>query len=63
MLRFFKGVQRVSIWDCEREGDALVEFNLSIKQAYGFGFGKAEAIEDFNGLLFQACVDTSVDAV
>ena len=39
------------IWDYEREGDALVEFDLGIKQAYGFGFGKTEAVEDLNGLL------------
>lgn len=52
MLRFRKGVQRVSVWDHEREGDALVEFNLGIEQAYGFSFGKAEAVEDFHGPLF-----------
>lgn len=63
MLRFFKGVQRASIWDHEKEGNALVEFNLGIEQAYSFGFRKAEAVEDFNGPLFQAGVDTSVDAV
>ena len=39
------------IGDHEREGDALVEFDLGIEQAYGFGVGKAEAVEDFNGLL------------
>lgn len=34
----------VCVWDQEREGHALVEFNLGIEQAYGFGFGKAEAV-------------------
>lgn len=63
MLRFFKGVQRVSVWDRERKGDALMEFNLGVEQAYRFGFGKAEAVEDFHGPLFQAGVDTSVNAV
>lgn len=63
MLRFFKGVQGMSVWDHEREGDALVDFNLGVEQAYGFGFGKAEAVEDFDGPLFQAGVDTSVNAV
>ncbi|MDF0668079.1 MAG: hypothetical protein P0119_18710 [Nitrospira sp.] len=31
----------MSVWDYEREGD---EFNLGLEQAYGFGFGKAEAV-------------------
>lgn len=52
MFRFFKGIQCMSVWDHKREGDALMEFNLGIEQAYGFGFGKAEAVEDFNSPLF-----------
>ncbi len=63
MFGFFKGIQRVSVGNHDREGDALVEFYLSIEKAYSLGFGKAEALEDFDGLLFQASVDTSVDAI
>lgn len=63
MLAFFKGIQRVSVWNHDREGDALVEFNLSIEKAYSLGFGKAEALENFDGLPFEASVDTSVDAI
>jgi hypothetical protein len=63
MLRFFKGLQRVRVWDHERKGDTLVEFNLGIKEAYGFGFGQTKAVEDFHCLLFQTSVDTSIDAV
>ena len=31
MLRFFKGLQRVGVWDHERKGNTLVKFNLGIK--------------------------------
>jgi len=63
VLTFFKGVQRPSVGNHDREGDALVEFYLSVEKAYSLGFGKAEAVKDFDGLLFQISVDTSVDAV
>ena len=63
MFGFFKGIQRVSVGNHDREGDALVEFYLSIEKAYSLGFGNAESVEDFDGLLFQASVDTSVDAI
>lgn len=54
MLCFFKRVHRVRVWNPERKGDALVEFNLGIKETDGFGFGQTESIEDFHRLLFQA---------
>jgi hypothetical protein len=63
MLRFFKGLQRVRVWDHERKGDTLVEFNLGIKETDGFRFGKTKAVEDFHRLFFQASVDPSIDAV
>ncbi len=46
MFGFFKGIQRVSVGNHDREGDALVEFYLSIEKAYSLGFGKAEALEE-----------------
>ena len=63
MLRVFKSVPRVRIWDHERKGDTLVEFNLGIEQAYGFRFGQTKTVEDFHRLLFQARVDPRIDAV
>jgi hypothetical protein len=63
MFAFFKGIQRVSVGNHNREGDALVEFYLSVEKAYSLGFGKAEALDNFDGLPFEASVDTSVDAI
>lgn len=63
MLCFFKSLQRVRVWDHERKGNPLVKFNLSIEQAYGFGFGQTESVEDFHSLPFQTSVDTSIDAL
>lgn len=63
MLRFFKSVPRVRVWDYEREGNAMVEFDLGIKETDGFGFGQTESVEDFHNLLLQASINTSVDAV
>ena len=51
------------VWDPERKGDAVLEFNLGIEQAYGFGFSQTKTVKDFHSLLFQAGVDTSIDAV
>jgi hypothetical protein len=53
----------VRVWDHERKGDTLVEFNLGIKETDGFRFGKTKAVEDFHRLLFQASVDASIDAL
>lgn len=61
MFAFFKGIQRVSVWNHDRKGDALVEFYLSVEKAYGLSFGNAEPVKDLDGLLFQSSVDTSVD--
>ena len=63
MLRVFKSVPRVRIWDHERKGDTLVEFHLSIKETDGFGFSQAESLKDFHSLLLQAGINTNVDAV
>jgi len=63
MFAFFKGVQRVSVWNHDREGNALVEFHLSVEKAYSLGFGNAKALENFDGLPFETSVDTGVDAV
>ncbi len=63
MLRFFKGLQRVRVWDHERKGDGLVEFNLGIKETDGFSFSQTESLKDFHGLLLQVGINTSVDAV
>ena len=63
MFRLFKSVQCVSVRDHERKRDTLVEFNLGIEQAYGFGFGQTKAVEDFHSLLFQISVDASIDAL
>ena len=52
MLRFFKGLQRVRVWDHERKGDTLVEFNLGIKETDGFRFGQTKPVEDFHSLSF-----------
>lgn len=40
-----------------------MHFNLSIEKAYGFGFTDAEALEYFNGSLFEADIYTGVNAV
>jgi hypothetical protein len=50
MLRFFKGVPRVYVWDHERKGNILVEFNLDIKETDGFGFSQTESLKDFHSL-------------
>ena len=63
MLRFFKSVPRVRVWDHERKGDTLVEVNLRIKETDGFGLGQTKAVEHFYSLLLQASINTSVDAV
>jgi hypothetical protein len=63
MLRFFKSVPRVRVWDHERKGDTLVEVNLGIKGTDGFGFSQTESLKDFHDLLLQASIYTSVDAV
>ena len=63
MLCFFKSLQRVRVRNHERKRDTLVEFNLGIEQAYGFGFGQTESVEDFHSLPFQTSVDTSIDAI
>ena len=63
MFRFFKCLQRMNVRNHERKGNPLVKFNLSIEQAYGFGFGQTKAVKDFHSLLFQASVDASIDAL
>ncbi len=63
MLRFFKTVPRVRVWDHERKGDTLVEINLGIEQTDGFGFSQTESLKDFHGLLLQSSIYTSIDAV
>jgi hypothetical protein len=63
MLRFLKSVPRVRVWDYERKGEALVEVNLGIKETDGFGFSQTESLKDFHGLLLQASIYTSIDAV
>lgn len=63
MLRFFKGLQRVCVWDHKRKGNPLMKFNLGIKETDGFGFGQTKAVEDFHSLSFQTSVDTSIDTV
>ena len=63
MFAFFKGIQRVSVWNHDRKGNTLVEFYLSVEKAYSLGFGNAEAVEDLDGLLFQSSIDTSVNAI
>ncbi len=62
MLRFFKGAPRVRVWDHERKGNILVEFNLGIKETDGFGFSQTESLKDFHGLPLQASINTSIDA-
>jgi len=63
MLRFFKSIPRMYIWDHERKGDTLVEINLSIEKTDGFGFSQTESLKDFHGLPLQASIYTSIDAV
>jgi len=63
MLRFFKSVPRVRVWDHERKGDTLVEVNLGIEETDGFGFSQTKSLKDFDSLLLQASINTSVDAV
>ena len=62
MLRFFKGVPRVYVWDHERKGNILVEINLGIKETDGFGFSQTELLKDFHSLTLQASINTSIDA-
>ena len=40
-----------------------MEFNLSIEEAYGFGFAEAEAVEYLHGPLLEADIYTGVNAV
>lgn len=63
MLRFFKVVPRLCVWDHERKGDILVEVNLDIKETNGFGLSQTESLKDFHGLLLQSSIYTSIDAV
>lgn len=63
MFRFFKSVLRVRVWDHERKGNTLVEFHLSIKETNGFYLSQTESLKDFHGLLLQASIYTSIDAV
>jgi len=63
MLRFFKSVPRVRVWDHEKKGDTLVEVNLGIKETDGFGLSQTESLKDFHGLPLQASINTSIDAV
>lgn len=46
---------RVGHRECKR--NALVQGDLSIKEADGFGFAQAEAIEDLQGLLFEGRIN------
>ena len=62
MLRFFKVVPRLCVWDHERKGDILVEVNLDIKETNGFGLSQTESLKDFHGLPLQASINTSIDA-
>lgn len=62
MLRFFKSVPRMYVWDHERKGNTLVEINLGIKETDGFGFSQPESLKDFHGLPLQASINTSIDA-
>ena len=52
VFRFFECVQRARVRNHERKGDALVEFNLGIKETDGFGFGQTKPVEDFHSLSF-----------
>lgn len=61
MLRFFKVVPRVCVWDHERKGDILVEVNLDIEETNGFGLSQTESLKDFHGLPLQASINTSID--
>lgn len=40
-----------------------MEFNLSIKQPYGFCFTNPKTVEDFHGSLFEADIDTGINTV
>ena len=51
LVGFVKGGDG-GIWNGEREGNTLMELNLSIKQPYGFRFTNPKAIEDFHGSFF-----------
>lgn len=63
VFAFFKSCQCFSVWNVDRKGDALMEFNLSIEEAYGFGFTEAEAVEYLHGPLLEADIYTGVNAV
>jgi hypothetical protein len=63
LVGFFKGFKGVGIWNREREGDALMQFHLSIEKTDRFGFGYAEAVKDFYRLLFEASIYAGVDAI
>ena len=62
MLRFFKSVPRMYVWDHERKGDTLMEINLGIEKTDGFGFSQTKSLKDFHGLPLQASINTSIDA-
>ena len=63
MLLFLKRVERLRVRNHERKGDALVEFDLGIIETDSFGFSQTESLKDFHGLLLQASIYTSIDAV
>ena len=62
MFAFFTRCQCVSVWNVERKGNALMEFNLSIEESYGFGFTVAETVEYLHRPLLEADIDTGVNA-
>lgn len=65
-LRLVRFVQRGNgrgVWNGDREGYALMEFDLRIEQADGFGFSEAQAIENLHGSLLEPYVDTDINPV
>ena len=63
VFAFLKRCQRFSVWNVERKGNALMEFNLSIEESYGFGLAEAETVEYLHRPLLEADIDTGVNAV
>ncbi len=61
LLRFAQGGHGRGVWNGDREGNALMAFDLRIEQADGFGFSEAQTIENLHGSLLEPYVDTDAN--
>ena len=63
LVRFVQGGNGRGVWNGDRERNALMEFDLSIEQADGFGLSEAQTVENLHGSLFETSIDTGINPV